>query len=120
MDEDNGPVLHSLGLLETRSGEGDLALEYLGKAADVEVQGTRHRFVYGIALHDMGKPNEAIAELQKLVRAVPGNEDALLALANYSAELGLREQAARYAKTLTQIAPGNQAYQKLYQSLQGN
>lgn len=116
---EHGPTLHALGLLETRSGQPDLALEYLKRAADVEVEGTRHRFVYAIALHDLGKPTEAVVQLQKLLRSVPQSEEVLLALANYSAELGQRKKARGYAKTLTQIAPGNQSYQQLYESFAG-
>jgi tetratricopeptide (TPR) repeat protein len=115
----NGPTLHSLGLLETRSGQSDIALKYLQQAADLETEGTRHRFVYAIALHDLGKPNEAIEQLQKLLRSVPQSEEVLLALANYSAEQGQREKAQGYAKVLTQLAPGNRSYQQLYQSLSG-
>jgi Tfp pilus assembly protein PilF len=114
---ESGPVLHALGLLETRSGQPELALGYLRRAAALETEGTRHRFVYAIALHDLGQPAEAIAQLQKLLRSVPRNEDVLLALANYSAEAGQRERAAGYARTLTEIAPGNRAYQQLYGDL---
>ena len=86
-------------------------------AAEVETAGTRHRFVYAIALHDMGKPDEAIVQLQALLRDVPQSEEVLLALANYSAELGQRDKALGYAKTLTEMAPGNRGYQQLYQGL---
>ncbi|MEZ5501843.1 MAG: multiheme c-type cytochrome [Halioglobus sp.] len=116
---ENGPTLHALGLLETRSGQPDLALQYLKKAAELETEGTRHRFVYAIALHDLGHPSEAIGQLQALLRSVPHSEEVLLALSNYSAELGQREQALGYARTLTQLAPGNRGYQQLYQSLGG-
>ena len=115
---DHGPTLHALGLLETRSGEADKALEYLGKAAALESSGTRHRYVYSIALHDLGKPQQAISQLQAILREQPGNQDVLLALANYSAELGRKEQARQYARTLTEMAPGNRNYQQLYQQLQ--
>jgi tetratricopeptide (TPR) repeat protein len=114
---DNGPTLHSLGLLETRSGTPDKALEYLGKAAALETDGSRHRFVYAIALHDLGQPQEAIRQLQALLRQLPRSEDVLLALTNYTAELGQRDQARSYARTLTEIAPGNTAYQQLLQKL---
>lgn len=114
---DNGATLHSLGLLETRSGTPDKALEYLGKAAALETVGSRHRFVYAIALHDLGQPREAIAQLQSLLRQLPRSEDVLLALANYSAELGQRDKAKAYAKKLTEISPRNPGYQKLYQDL---
>ncbi len=115
----NGPTLHALGLLETRAGNSEAALDYLGKAAALEQTGTRHRFVYAIALHDLGEPQQAVEQLQGLVKAYPENQDVLLALANYSAELGRQEQALMHAQTLLRLAPGNQGYQQLYLQLQG-
>jgi tetratricopeptide (TPR) repeat protein len=114
---ENGNVLHSLGLLETRGKNREQALDYLKRAAELETVGTRHRFVYAIALHDLGKPADAITQLKGILRQAPGNQDVLLALANYSAELGQREQALGYARRLTQLAPGNRNYQQLYQQL---
>ena len=114
---ENGNALHALGLLETRSNNPDKALDYLGRAAAMETEGTRHRFVYAIALHDLGKPEMALTELQKLQRKVPSDQDVLLALTNYSAEMGQREQALGYARQLLQLAPGNRGYQQLYQQL---
>jgi tetratricopeptide (TPR) repeat protein/ssDNA-binding Zn-finger/Zn-ribbon topoisomerase 1 len=114
---DNGATLHSLGLLETRTGNSAKALEYLQKAAEMETMGTRHRFIYAIALHDLGQPREAIVQLQALLRSVPRNQEVLTALANYNAELGQRDKALVYVRTLLEIAPGNQAYQQLLQQL---
>ena len=119
IDLQNGPVLHSLGLLETRSGQPDLALDYLRQAAELETSGTRHRFVYAIALHDLGDPTQALEQLKSLLRSAPENVDVLLALANYSNEQELREEALAYARTLTRIAPGNRNYQQLYKQLSG-
>lgn len=114
---DSGDTLHSLGLLETRSGTPEKALQYLGRAAELETEGSRHRFVYAIALHDLGQPQAAITQLETLLRQLPRSEDVLLALANYNAELGQRDKARGYARTLTEIAPGNTAYQQLLQQL---
>ncbi len=112
-----GTVLHALGLLETRAGNNDKALDYLRSAAELESAGTRHRFVYAIALHDLGRPRDAIDALKALLRDVPGQEDALLALANYHAELGEPADAAGYAGELARGAPGNSAYRQLYERL---
>tara|TARA_R110002110_G_scaffold205066_7_gene417146 strand:- start:287832 stop:290096 length:2265 start_codon:yes stop_codon:yes gene_type:complete len=114
---DNAPTLHALGLLETRSGSSDKALDYLGRAAELETQGTRYRYVYAIALHDLGQPTKAIQQLQDILRQAPGNEEVLLALTNYSANLGQRERAAAYAEQLIRLSPGNRNYQQLYQQL---
>ncbi len=97
---ENGNVLHSLGLLETRAGNSEAALDYLGRAAALESSGTRHRFVYAIALHDLGKPEAAIAELEKLLRLAPGDRQLVQVLAAYSAETGDDEAAARYQRML--------------------
>jgi len=113
----NGATLHSLGLLETRTGNSAKALEYLKQAAAMETMGTRHRFIYAIALHDLGQPRKAIVQLHALLRSVPRNQEVLTALANYNAELGQRDKALVYVRTLLEIAPQNQVYQQLHQQL---
>ena len=72
-----------------------------------------------IALHDLGQPQKAISELEKLNRSVRDNPEVLLALANYHAELNQREQARAYAGQLLEMAPGNSNYQQLYRQLGG-
>lgn len=114
---ENGNVLHALGLLEARTGNQDAALEYLARAAVVEAAGYQHRFVYAIALHDFGDPQAAIAALRELHRAVPLEEQVLLALTNYSAEVGDRSTARRYARQLVELSPTNPNYQRLAASL---
>ncbi|RLQ20948.1 hypothetical protein DWB85_15390 [Seongchinamella sediminis] len=115
---ENGNTLHALGLLEARSENPDAALDYLGKAAARETLGTRHRFVYAIALHDLGQPRQALAELDALHRLFPADQQVLLALANYSAELGDTARARAYADKLLALAPRNSNYQQLRHSLQ--
>ncbi|MFK8047152.1 MAG: multiheme c-type cytochrome [Halioglobus sp.] len=114
---EHGPTLHALGLLETRTENTTLALDYLRRAAERESNGTRHRFVYAIALHDLGKPQQAIKQLLTLLKAVPQSQEVLLALANYNAELGERERARGFAAKLAQIAPNNKDYRELLNQL---
>jgi predicted CXXCH cytochrome family protein len=114
---DHGPTLHALGLLETRSGNSVLALDYLGRAAARETIGTRHRFVYAIALHDLDQPREAINQLLAILRTAPQDQQVLLALTDYNAELGQRSKAQIFAKKLTELAPGNRDYQQRLQQL---
>ncbi|WP_146003535.1 tetratricopeptide repeat protein [Kineobactrum sediminis] len=113
----SGAALHALGLLETRIGNREQALVHLQRAAELEQEGVRHRYVYAIALHDSGQPEQALARLEALQRSIPGNEEVLLALVNYSAELGNREKAVRYARELAATAPQNTRYRQLYQRL---
>lgn len=114
---EHGATLHALGLLETRTENSTLALDYLRRAAAQESSGTRHRFVYAIALHDLGKPQLAISELGSLLRAVPQSQEVLLALANYNSELGELEKARSFAKRLTELVPKNPDYRELLNQL---
>jgi predicted Zn-dependent protease len=109
--------MHALGLLEARTGQRDAALAWLGKAAAIENVGSRHRFVYGVAQHDFGDMTGALTTLGQLHNALPGDEQVLLALVNYSAESGKSDLAARYAKKLVSLAPQNQNYRSLAASL---
>ncbi len=116
---EHGAALHALGLLETRSGNDERALDLLSRAAALETQGTRHRFVYAIALHDLGQPENAIKQLQSLLRDAPADQQVMLALANYNLELGRKAEAQRYARQLLDLAPRNAAYQALYRETGG-
>lgn len=115
---DSGDALHALGLLETRAKNNTAALEYLRRAAELESAGTRHRFVYAIALHDLQQPEAAIIALQALVRSHPQDEQALGALVNYLREQGRNQEALAYAKRLMALAPNNPNYQQINQQLQ--
>ncbi len=112
-----GSVWHALGLLETRAGNREAALTHLGKAAELEQAGVRHRYVYAIALHDSGKVNEAIEQLKAVHRAIPENLDILLALINYCQGAGRLEDARRYAASLKQQVPDNPQLNQLLESL---
>ena len=114
---DSGAALHALGLLETRAGNREQGLAYLGQAAALEQQGVRHRYVYAIALHDSGEPRAALGQLQAIQRKVPGDEEVLVALVNYSEELGEQEQALHWARELLRTAPDNPAYRALHRRL---
>ncbi|MFK7975330.1 MAG: tetratricopeptide repeat protein, partial [Halioglobus sp.] len=114
---ENGNALHALGLLETRAKNKTKALDYLGRAAAVETTGTRHRYVYAIAQHDLQQPEDAINTLKSLVRSAPGSQEALGALVTYLREQGRIQEAQGYAQQLVNLAPGNRNYQQLLQSL---
>jgi predicted CXXCH cytochrome family protein len=112
-----GTVWHALGLLEIRVGNNEKGMEYLRKAAELETQGVRHRYVYGVALHDSGEEAEAIAVLQSLLREAPANPDLLLALATYSRGAGNIEEARRYGRQLIELMPDDPSVRQFYKSL---
>jgi Tfp pilus assembly protein PilF len=110
---DSGAALHALGLLEARAGNADVALEYLGRAAALETDGARHRFVYAVAQHDFGDTAAALRSLRDLHRRLPADEQTLLALVNYSMETGDGDAARRYLRRLLDVAPRQPAYRQL-------
>ncbi|KGE03703.1 tetratricopeptide repeat protein [Pseudohaliea rubra] len=116
---DSGDVLHALGLLAIRAGDSEQALALLAGAAERETGTTRHRYVHAVALHDLGDPHAAVRALRQLNREAPGNPDILLALVNYSAEVGMLRAALEYAETLVTIAPENEAWRRLRDQLAG-
>ena len=108
---------HALGLLEMRAGERELAFRHLARAAELETDGVRYRYVYAIALHDGGDAPAAIETLKALLRIAPGNADVLLALVNYSRSAGRLPDARRYAGELRDLFPDDPAIRRLYDSL---
>ncbi|WP_279243865.1 tetratricopeptide repeat protein [Candidatus Litorirhabdus singularis] len=115
--QDQPHVHQAMGLLESRAGNRDAALSHLRKAAELEKNGVRHRYVYAIALHDYGQPTLAIKELQALQRNAPENADVLLALVNYLQEVGRNDEGRRYAGKLLELFPDNEDFQRLYNNL---
>lgn len=111
-------IWHALGLLEVRVGNPQAALGYLERAASLERQGTRMRYVYGIALHDNGQIDDALNVLRPLLREAPDNAELLMVLASYSREAGRREDALRYAGKLRKLLPGDRSIEQFYDSLQ--
>ncbi|MFT7287246.1 MAG: putative CXXCH cytochrome family protein [Halieaceae bacterium] len=114
---DSADVMHARGLLEARTGDRSAALDWLGRAAALEQNGARHRFVFAVAQHDFDDLDGALATLKKLHRALPNDEQTLLALANYSAEKQDLGDAQRYARRLLALAPDNRGYRQLAASL---
>jgi len=114
---EQGNTLHALGLLETRAGNTEIALQYLARAAAMEENGVRHRYVYAIALQDAGQADAAIRQLQSLLRIAPQNPDILIALVTYCQSTGRRVEAKRYAEQLKKLLPDDRGVEQLYQSL---
>ena len=77
-------------------------LQLLEQAAELAPDNLQYGFTYGIALHDLGQPERSVVVLEEVLATHPGNPQVIAALAKYSAELGRREDAARYQQMLPQ------------------
>ena len=83
---------HALGLLLIRQRQLDAAVGHLQKAAELDPVNVRYSYVYGVALWESGRQQEAVATLETALANHPGNRDLLSALASYYQQLGQEEK----------------------------
>ncbi|MEC9214765.1 MAG: hypothetical protein VYA58_05180, partial [Pseudomonadota bacterium] len=86
-----------------RLGQTDEALVSLRRAADLENEGSRHRYVYAIALNDTGSGLEAMSVLESLNASLPGQPDVLNALLAFARDRGDRQRYERYRSQLVAL-----------------
>jgi tetratricopeptide (TPR) repeat protein len=99
------PLHPALGLSlvrQKRTAEGLAALE---RAARLAPDDARFGYVYAIALHDTGRPREALRELERVVARQPWARDARLALVAYRQEAGDAAGAEKLLRELAAINP---------------
>jgi tetratricopeptide (TPR) repeat protein len=104
---------HALGLLHVRRQRYDAGLAALAQAARLAPENARYQYVYAVALHDRGKPREAVKSLEAALRRNPVERDVLIALAQYQAGLGRRNEALAHARRLVELAPGDPGLRQL-------
>jgi tetratricopeptide (TPR) repeat protein len=105
---DNPVLQHALGLALTREKRYDEAIRALGRAVKGDPVNARYAYVYGVALHDTGKPQQGVAVLQDALNKNPGDRDLLTALAAYAQAAGDMAAAADYKMRLQRIETGDE------------
>jgi predicted CXXCH cytochrome family protein len=103
---------HALGLSLVRQRRQAEALAALGQAARLAPDDVRFGYVYAVALHDTGKPKEALRELERVVVRQPWDRDARLALAAFRHEAGDAAGAEKLLRELGAINPGDPALRR--------
>jgi predicted CXXCH cytochrome family protein len=78
-------VHHTLGLTLVRQHRMSEAVPELARAAALEPQTSRYAYVYAVALHDSGHPDQAIAVLDAAARRHPADAEIAAALDHYKA-----------------------------------
>lgn len=112
------PLHHALGLALVRQKQTAAAVRELGEAAKLAPANARYAYVYAVALHDTGRPQDALRVLREALKRQPYDREVLFALAQYSAA-GNRESALGYARQLLELDPENPQYARLVASLSG-
>ena len=93
-------MLHALGLVLVREHRTDDAIASLGAAARLGADNPRYGYVYAVALHDASRRDEALRELDTVVRRHPYDRDALSAQVAFLREAGRAAEADRAARQL--------------------
>ena len=101
---DNPNLHYSLGLTLIRQRQFPAALAELKTAAGLAPTDARLGYVYGVALHDTGKPAEGVKELQRVLKEHPDDLQVLQALASYSREAGDVRAAMAYVTRLQELS----------------
>jgi tetratricopeptide (TPR) repeat protein len=104
LNQEDASLWFSLALLEVRGGNGEAALAALETAASLEETPSYYHYVYAIAQHDQGRPEEAIKTLKAANRAAPGQPNVIAALMQYSQLAGDMQAAQRYQTELRNTA----------------
>jgi predicted CXXCH cytochrome family protein len=101
----NATLLHALGLVMVRERRLREAIDWLGRAAAAGEAGPRYGYVYAVALHDAGRFEEALRQLDGVLRRWPYDRDALTAEVTYLSERGETAKVRAYAARLAALDP---------------
>lgn len=100
---DSGSLWFSQGLHFIRLGDTEAGLASLKEAAALEEEGSRHRYVYAVALNDTGNKQEAMAMLESVNASHPGQPDILNGLLAFARDAGDRGRYERYRTQLMAV-----------------
>jgi tetratricopeptide (TPR) repeat protein len=92
---------HALGLTLTRERRPDDALNELRTATELEPGRSRYAYVYAVALHSLGRIDEAMQILKENLARHPDDRDTLLALVTFNRDAGNIGAALEYAEQLS-------------------
>jgi predicted CXXCH cytochrome family protein len=110
---------YALGLVLVRLKRNDEAIRELQRASELEPDRARYAYVYAVALHSAGRGTEAMTVLKGNLDRHPGDHDTLMALVDFSREMGDFGAALDYAGRLGRLLPGDRNLATLIESLKG-
>jgi len=96
---------HALGLVLVREHRLPEAIAALGAAARLGPDDPRYGYVYAVALHDAGRPRDALRELSRVLGRHPYDRDSLAAGVAFHRAAGDRRSALRCAEQLAALDP---------------
>jgi predicted CXXCH cytochrome family protein len=108
---------HALGLSLTRQKRPNDALGEFRIASELEADRSRYAYVYAVALHSAGRPDESIEVLKKNLARHPNDRETLSALITFNRDSGNIGAALEYAEQLSRFAPNDRELNRLTDDL---
>jgi Flp pilus assembly protein TadD len=93
------------------------AIAELEAAARLVPENARYGYVYAVALHDTGRPQQAQAALAQVLARHPHDRPTLSALVGYALERGDAGRALEHARRLAELEPSNSDVRRLVERL---
>jgi len=118
-DPQGAAIHHALGLNLVRAKRLQDAVGELRVAAELAPEQARYGYVYAVALHSAGRPDDAIAALKASLDRHPDDRDTLLAIIGFSRERGDIASALGYARQLAALTPNDRNLARLIDELEG-
>jgi len=112
-----GELYYSLGLLQAEEQRYPEAASNLGKAAELMPKRARVHYNHGLALQTLGRRSNAETALLKAHRLSESDPRILQALAIFYFQDRHWNQAANYAKKLTQLYPNEPAPRRMLEQI---
>jgi len=116
---DDGSLQHSLGLTLVRQKRAPEALKALESATRLAPDNVRFAYVYAVGLNSSGRPQDALAEIDRALKIRPDDRELLVTGALFSRDAGEMDRAERYAMRLAERYPGDPHAAQLMQGLKG-
>ncbi|MCO1334762.1 tetratricopeptide repeat protein [Microbulbifer sp. OS29] len=98
--EDTAVIQHALGLSFVRQGRHEEAMPMLKASAENKQAQSRYIYVYAIAVHSAGNPDQALNILETGFNQFPQNPDIIHALISIGRESGNLEIARKYEQLI--------------------
>ena len=111
-------LIHALGLSLVRQQRVQEAVDKLREAANLAPHQARFSYVAAVALHDIGKPVEALTLLRAALARHPYDRDILASLALYQMQAGELSDALHHAELLQKLEPQNQQFQQMVKAIE--
>ena len=114
---ENASAHFAMGLFEIRRQNGRAGLTAIARAAALDPSNARFAHAHALALQSQGRPDDARAELDRLLALHPWHQPGLTAMAEHLAQMKDWQGAGRYANKLLALDPNDPAALRIIRAI---